>query len=138
MLDFLRKRPWALSYVFLVVGFIGCLLLVQNESQNRQEQTCEERLAGRAVLRAIVVLATDGDGIDLTVIDGFEELDEPTQQFFHNLAALSQSNSGDNSSFRREALAQIPLPDCDGDGEPDDPPQPITTGTTTGTTPPEG
>lgn len=92
----------------------------QQALRDKQNQ-CLASLDGRSALRAAVILSTAASsGFDLTRVPGFDQLDHATQDFFRNLAALSASSSGSSSNYRQKILELIPLPDCDGDGKPDE------------------
>lgn len=98
-------------WVFFV-PFVALLMLVVWMDQNREQQTCEEAQAGRAVLREVVTIATEGNGsTDLTGVPGFDQLDAETQVFLENLAVVT-AGSDSRETLRARLLDAIPEIEC--------------------------
>lgn len=146
------RRPAVVGYLLLSLAFI-IVLARQEQLSHRQDHErdqritsflasqkksdrdrCESQLEGRGILRALVIIATEQGGFDFTKLSSFQDLDAATKAFFQELADLSKTNSGDSSTFRQQALELLKLPDCDGDGKPDKPPDLEINTTTTTTT----
>lgn len=81
-----------------------------------QAVECAHSKDNRTVLRTVVDVATTpsaGGAVDLTKIDGFSDLDEPTQTYLTNLSAgLSRTNTPGSQSLHDRLLAQLPPVDC--------------------------
>lgn len=113
-----------LAYVFVCLGFMICLLVIQRIDHDRHVQDkieASERIDGicRAVkvnqdtLHDILLLSGQGGGVDPTSLPSFADLSPETQQWLKDYVQ-AQSGSG-NLSFQQQALARLAegtLPEC--------------------------
>jgi adenylate cyclase len=78
-------------------------------------QTCLRGNDSRAITREVVILATEGNGIDLTGVSGFERLEPEVQAFLVNLRDETTNANGedDPDSFRNRALATLTIRNCE-------------------------
>ena len=119
----LKRWTWVkIAFAFMTFMSAFALYLVErngDEDQQARDEivaegeftNCVERNELRESFRALVVIATEGGGFDLTAVPGFVDLDAETQQFFRNLAELSDSGGG--TSQRDRLLATIVDENCD-------------------------
>lgn len=115
--DLLRseRRRWRAWFAGLVVVVSGLALLgIQaiSASEERSRLACETRNDYRHVIGEIVDYVTQpGDGIDLTVVPGFESFSPEQQQYLRNLSAGLSDGDG-NEQFRKFVAALIPEESC--------------------------
>lgn len=91
-----RERRWP---IVLAAVSLAVAALVGLESYERRQDFC----AGREVLRAVVVDATAGTGVDFAAVPGFADLDRATQAYLTNLSA-----SGDDETVTDRLLDLAP------------------------------
>lgn len=108
-------RLLVLGYFVLVVGVVGALVLVRSETNSRSDadrdilvtfttETCDDRNNTKDALRETITVAIEGgstEGLDLTSVPGFEDLDAATQIFFQNLALVTTEGEGQDSTEER-------------------------------------
>lgn len=122
--------PLVIAYLLIVAVAAGGLELVTNQQEEfrqevirRDHERCLDTRDARQVLRDLVKLSDRSAGFDLTKVPGFEQLDEPTRQFFANLAAATTpattapGEPPPRSEFVKQALALLALPSCPSAGE---------------------
>lgn len=101
-----------LPYLLVVAIFAVGLHVLEGQSHQR----CIERRDDRTALRQVVVISTQGtgaSGVDLTKIDGFDDLDPQTQDYLRALsAAISSSNPASRTGLRDQLLEQLPPITC--------------------------
>lgn len=106
----IKRHAALLGYIYITIGFVVCLGLIQHNSDVARTRDCLNRQGGRQTLRNVILVATTPRGggvrIDLTVVPGFNDLDEVTQTFFRNLSEATGS-----SSTPPVQSDQIPAPD---------------------------
>ncbi len=108
-MKWLKRHAVAIPFVLIVVassfGFLGI--------QHAQDRACHQARDGRVALRALVVQAYSGNGgtLDLTKVEGFDQLDTATQFYMRNLSAASRS-PGNLDAARQAALDKIPPISC--------------------------
>lgn len=114
----MKRWTWVKLAFFgmMVMGMYSLFLVSENSKSDRNNRddiileavgqadfhNCIERNELRQSLRQLVVAATEGSGggIDLTVVPGFSDLDEATQQFFRNLATPRTEEEGQSTRDR--------------------------------------
>ena len=111
------------AYMMVVAGFALVLSLVQSNSRADREREaarnaaaelrdCQARYDSREVLRELVKLTGAAGPTDYSRFPSFARLDPETQAFLNEVAAASNARTG-GQGFREQALAKIPLPDCE-------------------------
>lgn len=128
--DLEKRRDYGqlIAYIFVVVSFLVNLGIIQNSNDRNidriQEQAAVDDLEiclfaneNRDILRQLVQYTAQDDGLDLTLVAGFSDLDPATQTFFQN---LSDSTSGNNRGERFRDFAETILvkKDCPDLDEP--------------------
>jgi len=96
--------------LIILVGFAGF-----RKIEDDRAESCQSTKAGRAALRTVIDIATTPSGgpVDLTKIEGFDQLDPSTQAYLSNLsAALTRANMPGQPTLHDRLLAQAPPIDC--------------------------
>jgi hypothetical protein len=87
---------------------------VEAETERSTTEACNSRRDTIIVLRGLVQLRseTGGGGVDLTGVEGFDDLSLELQIYLSNLEAMLNASPPPNEGFVDRALERLPVPDC--------------------------
>jgi hypothetical protein len=86
---------------------------VKAETARATAEACHSRRDTIIVIRGLVELSAEtGGGVDLTGVDGFDDLSPDLQFYFSNLQAMLNATPPPDQGFVDRALKRLPVPEC--------------------------
>jgi hypothetical protein len=88
-------------------------IAVEAETERATAQACNSRRDIIIILRGLVAESeASGRSVDLTAVEGFDELSLDMQLYLTNLEALLNASPPPGEGYVDRALKRIPIPDC--------------------------
>ena len=129
MIDWANRHPLVTNLIITLLVVVPGYLRIEQAAEEARDaasavevesarstlEACHSRRDTIIVLRGLVELTSEtsgGGSVDLTAVDGFDDLSADVRFYMANLNALINASPPSDSGFVDRALERLPIPDC--------------------------